>query len=71
MNFLEYGMKNEKSKSLIQRTIAKGILAFEKKWADVSEARLNRKYASDPGSPEEDAALFEKIQNAIQNQDQE
>lgn len=68
MNFLDYGMKNEKSESVIQRTLAKGALAAEKKRADIYEAYLEKKQISFPDNPEEDEALLQKIREGIAKQ---
>lgn len=65
MDFLEYGMQNENSGSLFRRMAAKGVLAMEKKRADLHESRLNRKEISFPDGPEENAALLKKIRDQI------
>lgn len=69
MDFLDYGMQNEKNGSLIQRMLAKGVLAAEKKRADLYEICLNKKEISFPDGPEEDAALLKKIRERIDAQD--
>lgn len=70
-DFLKFGMQNEKSKSLFHRMLAKGVLAAEKKKADLYEAYLNKKQFSFPDAPEEDAALLKKIREQINDRNTE
>lgn len=65
MDFFEYGMQNVKSESLFRRMLAKGILAAEKKRADLYEKRLSKEEISFPDGPEENAALLKKIRDQI------
>lgn len=69
MDLLDYGMKNEKSESLLRRTLAKGALAAEKKRADLYEAYLEKKPISFPDDPQEDAAMLERIKREIAERD--
>ena len=65
MDFLEYGMRYEKSDSKMQRMVAKCLLAIEKRRADLYEERLNRSQPEFCMSPEETAALYCSVQEKI------
>ena len=65
MDFLEYGMKNEKSSSAIKRVLAKGALAAARKQADLYEAYLNRKAIEIPEDPAADEEMLRKIREQI------
>lgn len=71
MDFLKYGMQNEKSESLIRRMLARGMLAAEKKRADLCEISLSKKEISFPDGPEENAALLAKIREQIDARDKD
>lgn len=65
MDLLDYGMKNEKSDSAVKRLLAKGALAAAKKQADFYEAQVMKMSIDIPQSPEEDAAMLERIRKEI------
>lgn len=68
MDLLEFGMKNRENGSRLLRTAARGILEIEKKRADLYEAYLDKKNISCPDDPSADAALFDKILEAVAHQ---
>lgn len=70
MDFLDYGMKNEKSKSMLRRTLAKGALAVEKKRADLYEAYLEKKQISYSEDLKEAEALLARIKEEIAKQEE-
>lgn len=70
MDFLDFGMKNEQSGSPVRRALGKAALAAEKKRADLYEAALNKKNIPLPDDMD-DAAMLEKIQKAIADQNAE
>ena len=65
MDFLEYGMRYEKSDSRLQRMVAKSLLAIEKRRADLYEEYLNKTQPEFRMSPEETAALYRSVQEKI------
>lgn len=69
MDLLEFGMENEQSDSRIKRTLAKAALAAEMKKADLYEATLNKKDIPVPDDAETDAAMLQKIKEALSEQD--
>ncbi|MDO4345352.1 MAG: hypothetical protein Q4C50_11170 [Eubacteriales bacterium] len=71
MDLLDFGMKNEQSDSRIRRTLARAAIAAEKKKADLYEAALNKKDIPLPDDPEGDAAMLQKIKEAIAEQNAE
>lgn len=70
MDFLKYGIENEKSDSRFRSWVARGILTLAKKHADWYEARLNKKQISFPDSPEEDEVMLQKIRERIDEKNQ-
>ncbi len=71
MDLLEFGMKNEQSDSRVRRTLARAAIAVEKKKADMYEAALNKKDIPIPENAEDDAAMLQKIKEAIAEQNAE
>jgi hypothetical protein len=71
MNFMKFGMQNEKSESFIRRTLARWILAAEKKRADLTENWLIRKQIQVPEKTGDEDALLKKIQAQIDGKDRE
>ncbi|MFR8547520.1 MAG: hypothetical protein ACLVEV_02680 [Lachnospiraceae bacterium] len=69
MDLLKFGMEYEKSKSKLVRAAAKKALEIEIKRADRYEAYLRKKDLSFPDGPEQDAALFAKIQEELGRQE--
>lgn len=68
MDLLEYGINNKDSESVIKRTIARQVLAWEKKRADFYEARLEKEEIHIPDTPEETEELFRKICEKIEEE---
>lgn len=71
MDLLEFGMQNSNSESLVRRTLARAVLAAERKRADDCERRLEEKLISIPEDPEADAALLQKIREQIEGEGRE
>lgn len=71
MDLLDFGMKNEQSDSRVRRTLARAAIAVEKKKADLYEAALNKKDIPLQENAEEDAAMLQRIKEAIAEQNAE
>ncbi len=71
MDLLDFGMKNEQSDSRVRRTLARAAIAVEKKKADLYEAALNKKDIPVPENAEDDAAMLQRIKEAIAEQNAE
>ncbi len=71
MDVLDFGMKNEQSDSRVRRTLARAAIAVEKKKADLYEAALNKKDIPLQENAEEDAAMLQRIKEAIAEQNAE
>jgi hypothetical protein len=65
MNFLEFGIQNENSTVLPRRILARVLLEWEKKRADLCEFYVNHKKITFPDGPEENAALLRAIEEQI------
>ncbi len=68
MDLLDFGMKNGQSNSRVRKTLARAAIAVEKKKADLYEAALNKKDIPVPENAEDDAAMLQKIKEAIAEQ---
>lgn len=71
MDFLEYGLKNKDSTSILRRRLAQILLAIERKRADLYEAHLDGKEIRLPEDPEADRLLLQKIREQVLTQSQD
>lgn len=61
MDWLKLGMDYEKSDSIIKRTLAKGVLMAEKKYADLYEVYVTKQEVQIPEEQEADTCMLKRI----------